>query len=443
MEHNTLHATIGVASLSSPLEVGADRAPKGAAEISATLGQTGFTIHNVGVVDSPERATEAGLKAAELHCDAVVFVPACWYEDYLVMDFLEECPVPVLLWPLPGMETGALCGAQQQTSFLKRVSHPYEGVFGGPDDPKAFEKAERFLKAVALRRHLRRAKIGFAGHRVHGMTDTVADEHLLKKEIGPRLIYLDMPVLMEEAEKMADSEVASAWDEVEKKAGKSEVKQEDGLYTMKVLRVLEKMIDEHRLNALTVGCYPYFMGRPCLPASLLADRGIPLGCEGDVNGAVAQLVLTLLTGEPTHNTDWLDPIRDSSGEDTIVMTHCGSNSFSLAENPEEITLAPVRLMDQGVCVLYTAKPGPVTLLNLMSGPQGYTLAVLEGEAVSTEMVFPGDPVRVKFETPIDDLLDWIFQNGVGHHWMVGYGHVGAVLKEWARIIGREDIIISP
>ena len=62
-------------------------------------------------------------------------------------------------------------------------------------------------------------------------------------------------------------------------------------------------------------------------------RASRLACEGDVNGAVGQLMLTLLTGQPTHNTDWLDPLDDG----TVVFTHCGSGSFSLAEQPSDIS----------------------------------------------------------------------------------------------------------
>jgi L-arabinose isomerase len=116
-----------------------------------------------------------------------------------------------------------------------------------------------------------------------------------------------------------------------------------------------------------------------------------------------------------------------------VMTHCGSGSFSLAENREDITLNAVRLMDQGVCALFPAKPGPVTLLNLIPFRDGYQLAMLTGEAVSTEMVFPGNPLRVQFDQNTSDLLEWIHAEGIGHHWMAGYGDIAADIRHWANL----------
>jgi L-fucose isomerase-like protein len=202
---------------------------------------------------------------------------------------------------------------------------------------------------------------------------------------------------------------------------------------------VKELIDKHRLDALTIGCYPHLMGRICIAASLLADDGIPLGCEGDVNGAVGQLLMMRLTGQPTHNTDWLEPLEDG----TMVFTHCGSGSFALAENSKDITLSAVRLMDQGVCALFPAKPGPVTLVNLLPRGDGYQVALLEGEAVSTTMVFPGNPLRVRFPQPTPALIDWIFAEGIGHHWMAGYGHCAGEIKEWAALCGPTLRLLRP
>ena len=101
---------VGVASLCSPLEVGADRAPKAADDLAHLLRAAGCQVVKLGTIDQPDKSAAAGRKLAESHVHAAVFVAASWFEDYLVFDLLEECPVPVLLWSLPGMET-ALCAA--------------------------------------------------------------------------------------------------------------------------------------------------------------------------------------------------------------------------------------------------------------------------------------------------------------------------------------------
>ena len=51
------------------------------------------------------------------------------------------------------------------------------------------------------------------------------------------------------------------------------------------------------------------------------------------------------------------------------------------------------------------------------------------------MVFPGNPVRVRFDRPVSDLIEWIHDAGLEHQWMIGYGHVAAELCAWAKIAG--------
>ncbi|MDP1340874.1 hypothetical protein, partial [Klebsiella variicola] len=59
------------------------------------------------------------------------------------------------------------------------------------------------------------------------------------------------------------------------------------------------------------------------------------------------------------------------------------------------------------------------------------------------MVFPGNPVRVQFAQSVADLVDWIHQAGIGHHWMIGYGHVAAEVQAWAGCAGKSLALIEP
>ena len=431
--HRGLAPRVGVASLASPLEVGADRAPRVCDELAGQLRAHGCDVVPLGVVDTPDRAVAAGRRLAEEHVDAVVLAPACWFEDYLVLDLLEECSLPVLLRPLPGMETGALCGTQQLTCYLKQLHVPFRSVFGDVDAADCLPKALPFLRGAALRSRLRRCRIGLAGNRINGMTHTSPNEFMLKKAIGARVVMLDLPELLGRAQEMSVDDARARWASVRERAGVCEVDEEEGVDSMRVYAAVRETVDLHGLQALSIGCYPHLMGRVCLAASLLADEGIPLACEGDVHGALGQYILQLLTAGPTHNTDWLDPVDDES----VVFTHCGSGSLSLAARPEDIRLGSVRLMGQGVCALFTARTGPVTLVNIGAAPDGYQCAVLEGEALPAEMVFPGNPARVRFERPVPELIDWIHDEGLGHHWMIGYGHVAADVRAWAAIVGAD------
>ena len=429
---------VAVAALSSPLEVGADRAPGALRGLAEWLRRAGCEVVELGPVGNADEAILAGRRAAELHIDAVALAVASWFEDYLALDLLEECAAPLLLWPLPGMETGALCGTQQATCYLRELGVPFRAVFGEIDEAGAGASALAFVRGAALRSRLRRCRVGLAGSHLNGMTHTAPNEMALKRALGARVVWLDLPRLLESAAAVPEADARRAWQAVRRAAARCEVAETDGLESMRVYVALREAVTRHGLAALTVGCYPHLMGRVCLAESRLADEGIPMACEGDVHGALGQHMLQLLTGQPTHNTDWLDPLDDRR----VVFTHCGSGSFSLAERAGDVRLTSVRLMGQGVCALFTARPGAVTLLNITARGDGYQVALLEGEAEPGEMVFPGNPVRVRFDTPVPRLIEWIFEAGLGHHWMIGYGHVAAEVRAWAGLCGPQVRLVE-
>ncbi|NLO74975.1 MAG: hypothetical protein GX100_12810 [candidate division WS1 bacterium] len=426
-----LKPRVAVSAVSSPLEVGADRAPQAARDLAALLEQAGCEVLLLEPIGTADQATASGQQLAAAQVDALALAPVSWFEDYLVLDLLEECPLPLLLWPLPGMETGALCGTQQLTCFLQQLGRPYRGLFGPLEPGSMLDQALVFLRAAALHRRLRRARVGLAGHRVGGMTYTAPHELALKRALGPRVVPLDLPQFLARAAAMSAEEARRLWEQVLQKVGRSIVNEADGLDAMQVYLAAREVISEERLHAITFGCYPHLMGRVCLAGSLLADEGLPMACEGDVNGAVGQLILASLTAQPTQHTDWLEPLPDG----TVVFTHCGSGSFCLAERPADITLSPVRLMTQGVCALFPVRPGPVTLLNVIPHAAGYQIALLEGDALSTEMVFPGNPLRVQFPRLTEEILAWIYDQGLGHHWVAGFGHVGTEVRALASLCG--------
>ena len=429
---------LGITVVTSPLEVGADEAPALLAELRAAFDGAGYgrleLLPSAQPVVNPDSAVAAGRAFYDQRVDAICVVAASWYEDYLVLDMLEECRVPVITWARPGMETGSLCGMQQLGFMLKQLDHPFCLLFEPVDSRRGLHRAWDFARAAALKQELRRARIGRLGHRVEGMTETTTHELALKTIFGPRVVGIDSQVFLDQAARVPLESVRGLWDRVKRQVGQVTSTDEAGLDSMQVYAALKQTIEDTHLSAVAVGCYPHLMGRVCLAASLLGEEGVPVACEGDVNGALGMLMLTHLTGEPVHNTDLLDPV---AADNAIVFSHCGSGGFSLACDACEITLGPVRLMDHGVCALFLPRTGRVTLVNIVPSLDGYRLAVLPGEAIETGMVFPGNPLKVRFDSEFGQVLEWIATEGLGHHWMAGYGDLSRPLNDLADMVGCE------
>ena len=117
----------------------------------------------------------------------------------------------------------------------------------------------------------------------------------------------------------------------------------------------------------------------------------------------------------------------------LVTSHCGCGSPGLAD-ANGYNLQPVRLANNGVCIRYAAKPGPVTYVNLVGRRGNYRLCAIEGEAVPTGMVFEGNPLRFELKSPLDKVWGAVDEFGFGHHWMTVYAHASEVLVEFCKLI---------
>jgi hypothetical protein len=51
------------------------------------------------------------------------------------------------------------------------------------------------------------------------------------------------------------------------------------------------------------------------------------------------------------------------------------------------------------------------------------------------MVFPGNPLRVRFKSDYRRILSWIIEEGLGHHWMAAYGDLRQALGDLATMDG--------
>lgn len=69
------------------------------------------------------------------------------------------------------------------------------------------------------------------------------------------------------------------------------------------------------------------------------------------------------------------------------------------------------------------------------------MAALHGEALPTDMVFPGNPLRVRFREDYRAILGWIARAGLGHHWMAAYGDLRQPLADLAGMAGCEIVVM--
>jgi len=427
---------IGFCVVQHPLEVGADKSPQ---ILKETVKE--FSKYDVSfvpfdeIIDSDDKAAKAGDYFYNNKIDVLLAIESTWSNDYHIVDILEYIDVPVILWAIPGMENGSLCSIHQLGVVLSEIGKKYEIFYGDIGDKEIHKKILSYSKATALKKYLRKQKIGLIGYRVPGMTEVTFDEMELKRKFGPRVIHFGINHIQRLIKQIDEVEAVKTWNNVKNSRVKIEVSDKDGIISCKNYLALKRIASENKISGFAVECYPELMGQVCLAASLLAKDNIVVACEADVNSAAAMLMLNYLTSRSVHNTDLLNPDSDNS----VVFSHCGSGDFSIARAKKDIKICPVRLQNCGICVVFLPEIGDITLINIVGRKDTYRISAIEAYSQETKMVFPGNPVSARFDISAEKFLEIIAKNAIGHHWMIGYGKVLDEIKYFSDMVGVKFI----
>lgn len=189
----------------------------------------------------------------------------------------------------------------------------------------------------------------------------------------------------------------------------------------KTVLALEKIVEKHRLQGLTVRCFDLLdtiHTTGCLGLSLLNKKGIVAGCEGDVPALLSMALLRKILGQPAFQAN---PSRIDVENRRIVLAHC-TLPFDMAES--------VRLMTHfesgiGVAVRGKMKETDVTLFKLGADLRQYH--VQEGKIVAN--LTEPNLCRTQIEVQLDDVR-YFLRGPLGNHHLLVYGHHGEAIREW-------------
>ena len=368
-----------------------------------------------------------------------------WSFDHFTIEIQGRVGKPVAIRAIPGIRSGSVVGSMQLNCVLSDIDVPHRLYYGELGSRETIQEVAAFARACAIQNRLRGARMAVVGRRTEGMTPTAVDEVEVLRLFGTRLLNYGLDEIQAMAANVDLQQAQAAWGRFSSGAAQVLSKTEHGLATARNYILLKQMAAELGLSAISIGSYPHCQGTMCVPIAWLNEEGLPTGCEGDINSTLCMLVLSMLTDDPVHFGEML---AFDDEHNALVTSHCGCGSPSLAD-AHGYTLQPVRLANNGVCIRYAAKPGPVTYVNLVGRKGNYRLCAIEGQAVPTGMVFEGNPLRFELKSPLKKVWAAAAEYGLGHHWMTAYGHVSASLVEFCRLAGIQgifpdlDLVVAP
>ncbi|MDR3751603.1 MAG: L-fucose/L-arabinose isomerase family protein [Terracidiphilus sp.] len=421
----------------------------------ATLKELGYATvgGDVPVVDDATiGAAIARLK--ETGCEALVMLQPSMGAGQLVLTVAQQWADPLVLWATPErpedgkVSSCSLVGQHLWGASLRQAGKPFELVYGDPDDGALRTDLVRAISLARTGQGLRQAKIGVVGTHVPGFIDMAVDPFLLSRTMGIQLHPLSLPQFIDRVHDVSEDAVRQDVQRVlDLNLPMDGVTAEALPMNSRCYLAMLELIEEERLNALALQCWPELpnaLGQwPYLAVSRLSTEGRSIAVEGDVDGCAGSLMSSLLGLGPGFLTDWLEHDRN-----TIFFWHPGMAPMNMCDpigSDNGPTLANhFNIVKPLVVNARIRVHEPVTIMRLWRCDNRYHMTAFEGITVEPRRKLTGNSMLVELaESDIargGDVLerfDRLLHAGMPHHMLVTLGKHAETYRRLARVLGLE------
>jgi L-arabinose isomerase len=438
--------------------------------VSGKLERPGVEIVNLGLIDTPEKAMDAGHRFRREDVDVIFLHVTTYALSSTVLPVIRRAKVPVIILNLApeaaidyeafnkmGDRTAmtgewlaycSACPVPEIANVFSRARIPFEQVTGMlHDDPECWDEVDAWIEAARVAHVMSHNRLGLMGHYYNGMLDIYSDTTLQCATFGGHLEIIEVDELAAMRREVTDAQIAERvvhfHDQFDVQDDCSQAELERAARTSVAL---DRLVAEHDLGSMAY----YYMGTGnaenedaissiILGNSLLTARGIPVAGEYEVKNAQAMKIMDAFGAGGSfteyYAMDWKD--------DVVLMGHDGPGHIAIAEGRTKVR--PLKVyhgkVGRGLSVEMSVKHGPVTLLSVVETADGrLKLLVAEGESVPGPVLEIGNTnSRYKFSIGARRFVnDWNAQ-GPAHHCAVGVGSLADKIGKLGRLLGIETV----
>ena len=441
-------------------------------EVSAKLDRAGVEIVNLGLIDSPEKAMDAGHQFRREDVDIIFLHVTTYALSSTVLPVVRRAKVPVIILNLApeaaidyakfnkmGDRTAmtgewlahcSACPVPEIANVFKRARIPFEQITGMlHDDPECWDEVDAWIEAARVAHVMSHNRLGLMGHYYNGMLDIYSDTTLQCATFGGHLEIVEVDELAAMRRDVSDEDIAARVGLFREQFDvQDDCSQEELERAARTSVALDRLVAEHDLGSLAY----YYMGTGnvdnedaissiILGNSLLTARGVPVAGEYEVKNAQAMKIMDSFGAGGSfteyYAMDWK--------EDVVLMGHDGPGHIAIAEGKTKVRPLDVYhgKVGRGLSVEMSVKHGPVTLLSVVETEDGrLKLLVAEGESVPGPVLEIGNTnSRYKFSIGARRFTnDWNAQ-GPAHHCAVGVGNLARKIEKLGRLLGVETVQI--
>ena len=395
-----------------------------------------------GLGDSPQSIEEISEQFKAEAVDIVIMVYGAFTGDDASTCLAENLQVPLILWAPHELEfkkndrlyANALVSLTMNSAALKRLGFTCYHIYGDKEDEAASSKVINLVKAYHVVKNLKGTVLGLFGYRPTAFYNSSFSESLIRKTFGIRMEETDLKVIFDEMEQLPEEAYEKDMKKVEEQYTIGSLPEGHLENHSKLYLALKMLMEKQGYDFATIKCWPE-MGNlhttPCAVLGRLADEQINIGCEGDIDAELAQIVEHYLTGLPTFITDM---INIDEKENAMTFWHCGNAAPSLRNPKYEYDINNHPLAGQGTAFYGSLKEGKVTIARFCNIDDSYKLFLLRGTGIDKDRYTKGVMANIKVETPVREIAEKIMDEGIPHHYSIVWEDVADAMIEVCKLL---------
>ena len=435
-------------------------------EVDKRLQSPGVEIVNLGLIDTPAKALEAGHRFRQADVDLIFLYVTTYALSSTVLPVVQRARVPVIilnLQPVAAIDYKAFnkladrsrmtgewlahcnaCPVPEIANVFNRARIRFHQVTGMlRDDPLGWGEIQDWMAAARVASVMFHNRLGLMGNYYGGMLDIYSDLTQQCATFGGHIEHIEVDDLTALRQTVKAREVAARVADFHRAFDV-----QPGCSTEELARAARTSVAlDHLVAERDLGSLAYYyrgggengdtLSSIILGNSLLTARGVPVAGEYEVKNAQAMKIMDTF-GAGGSFTEYY--AMDFS-EDVALMGHDGPGHIAIAEGKPKVR--PLKVYHgkagSGLSVEMAVRHGPVTLLSVVEGVEGkLKLQVAEGESVPGPILEIGNTnSRYRFAIGVRRFVNEWNAQGPAHHCAVGVSHIAHKIEKLGQLLGME------
>ncbi len=426
-------------------------------------------IVDLGMIDTPEKAFEAGKKFRTEDVDLIFLYVTTYALSSTVLPVVRRAKVPVIILNIAPVEaidypsfnamkdstsmTGewlaycTACAVPEIANVFGRTGIPFHHITGVLNkEDQCWHEAREWVEAAKVAHTMQYNRLGCMGHYYSGMLDIYTDLTLQVAIFGGHIEMIEVDELSALRKTVSSKAIQERVQLFHKTFDvQPDCQVEELERAAKTSVALDKLVERYQLGSLAY----YYKGTGTengeaissiiLGNSLLTANRVPVAGEYEIKNAQAMKIMDSFGAGGSFTEYYAMDHTD----DVVLMGHDGPGHIGISEGKTKVRPLGVfhGKVGRGLSVEMSVKKGPVTLLSVVEKTHGgLMLLVAEGESVAGPILQIGNTnSRYRFSIGARKFVqDWN-SHGPAHHCAVGLGHISSKIRKLGNLLNIEVV----